>query len=173
MENMIIEIDAELDRLEANDTPSNCYGCAVYADSELPVGVVRFTDGNGNDCYCLASELLANLQAITEFTPADEAEEGDECTGLWKAREVAQSCSLYLEECGLNSPYEPLVEVWRSDEESEQGCGVPAIYKFETNGGTRYASVMDNVNDHPTSSFLQNGIPFCETMEEAESYISE
>lgn len=64
LKEIVARIEAEIERLDAEDCETNCYGICCYLDDDLPLGWVRIGDGTGEAAYAPAVDVLAALEAV-------------------------------------------------------------------------------------------------------------
>jgi hypothetical protein len=128
-------IEKEIQRLDAGDTPSNCYGIAAYADENLPRGWVRISDGSVS-VYGEGQEILSALQDV-EY---DGSQDG------WAEAWEALSGFLDSDPRTVDDWPAGLVKTEQL-EEGTPNDNPNTLVTVKTNAGTRYAAGPHGANN--------------------------
>jgi hypothetical protein len=172
MENLIQQIEAELERLDAADSDTNSSGICVYADETLPKGWVRVSDGSAT-VYDKAEDVLASLKAV-EY-------DADKVVGFQSNPIICYDKTCYggelpedAEDLHVHDDRQPIFQngwelaweaiggeeyapensrTWPEDliayeqiEEGEPNDNPVTVVKVETNGGTRFTCGCHGAN---------------------------
>lgn len=170
---IVAKIAAEIERLDAEDCETNCYGICCYLDEDLPLGWVRIGDGTGATAYAPAVDILAALEAV----------EYDRDATVERFNYDISESETVQRDNGWELAWEAIAEVdqpkpddsydWPSDlfttEQIEEGTpndNPITLIQIQTNAGIRYACGPHGVSECALAEALRYDALY-ETREEA------